>query len=48
VTAFSLSTVGSLEGKSCITFSADFLITIELFGNGSDSWVHDTTSESED
>jgi len=48
VTALSLSTVGGFEWKSGIAFSADFFITVELFGNGCDGGVHDTSSESED
>jgi len=48
VTAFSLSTIGSFKWESGITFSADFLVTVEFFGNGSDGWIHDTTSKSQD
>lgn len=48
MTALSLSAVGGLEGKGSVTFSADLLVAVELFGNGGDGWVHDTSSESED
>ena len=48
MSALSLSAVGGFEWESGVTFSADFLITVELFSNGSNGWIHDTTSESQD
>ena len=48
VTALSLSAIGSLEGKSSITFSADLLVAVEFLGDGSDGGIHDTSSKSED
>jgi hypothetical protein len=47
VTALSLSAICGFQGKSCITFSANFLVAVEFFSNGSDGWVHDTSSESQ-
>ena len=46
--ALSLSTVGSFEWESGITFSADFLITVELLSDGYNGGIHDTSSESKD
>lgn len=46
MTAFSLSTVGSFEWESGVTFSADFLVAVEFFSDSGDGWIHDTTSES--
>jgi len=48
VTTFSLSAVGGFEWESSVAFSTDFLITVELFSNSSNGWIHDTTSESQD
>jgi len=48
VTAFSLSAVAGLQRKSCVAFSADFLVAVEFFGDGSDGGVHDSSSESQD
>ena len=44
VTALSLSAVGGFQWKSGVAFSANFLITIELFSDGGDSWIHHTSS----
>jgi len=48
VTAFSLSTVGGFKWESGITFSADFLVTVEFFSDSGNGWIHDTTSKSQD
>ena len=47
MSALSLPAVGGLEGKGGIAFSADFLVTVVFFGNCSDGWVHDTSSQPE-
>ena len=47
VTALSLSAVSGFDGEGSIALSADFLVAVELLGDGSDSGVHDTSSESE-
>jgi len=48
MTAFSLSTVTGFQRKSCVAFSADFLVAVKLFGDGGDGGVHDSSSESQD
>ena len=48
VTALSLSAIGGFQGKSCVAFSANLLVAVEFFSNGSDGWIHDTSSESQD
>jgi hypothetical protein len=48
VTALSLSAISSLEGKSSITLSADFLVAVEFLGDSSDGGIHNTSSKSED
>jgi len=48
VSALSLPAVSGLKGKGCVAFSADLLVAVELFGDGSDGGIHDTSSESED
>ena len=47
VTALSLSAVGGLEGESGVALAADFLIAVELLGDGSDGGIHHTSSESQ-
>lgn len=47
VTAFSFTAVSGLKGESSIAFPADFLVAIVLFGNGSDSRIHHSTSQTE-
>jgi len=47
VTALSLSAVGGFQGESGVTLSTDFLVAVELLGNGCDGGVHDTSSESQ-
>ena len=46
--ALSLSAVCSFNGKSGVALSADFLVAIKLFGDGSDGWVHNASPEPED
>jgi len=48
MSAFSLPAVGCLKGKSRIAFSADLLVAVELFSDGSDGGIHNTSSKSED
>ena len=48
MTALSLATVGGLEGEGGIAFPADFLVAVELLGDGGDGGVHDSSSKSED
>ena len=48
MTAFSLSAVGCLKWEGSIAFSANFLVAVEFFSNGSDGRIHDSSSESED
>ena len=47
VTAFSLAAVACLDGQSGVTFSADFLVTISLLGDGCNGGVHGSTSKSQ-
>jgi hypothetical protein len=47
VSALALAAVGGLQGKSGIALSADFLVAVELFGNGSNGGVHGAASQSE-
>ena len=47
MTAFSLSAVSGLERKSSVTFSAHFLVAVELLSDGGDGWVHHTSSKSQ-
>ena len=47
MSAFSLAAVGSLDGQSGVALSADFLIAVELFSDGSDGGIHNTTSKSQ-
>ena len=48
MSAFSLSAVSSLKGESGVAFSANFLVAVEFFSDGSDCGIHDTSSKSED
>jgi hypothetical protein len=48
MTAFSLSAVGGLEGKSGVALTADLLVAVVFLGNGSDGGIHHTSSKPED
>ena len=48
MTTFSLPAVGSLNRKSSVALSADFLVAVKFLSDGSDSGIHDTASESQD
>ena len=47
VTALSLSAVGSLQGKSGIALSTDFLVLVVGLGDGSHCGIHTSSSESQ-
>lgn len=47
MTALSLTAVGCLNWKSGIAFSANFLVAVEFLSDGSDSRVHNSSSQSE-
>jgi len=47
MSALSFSAVGGLERKSGVAFTADLLVTVVFLGNGSNSGVHHTSSQSE-
>ncbi len=47
MSALSLSAVGGLEGEGGVALAADFLIAVELLGDGGDGGVHNTSSESQ-
>jgi len=46
VAAFSLPAVGGLEGEGGIALSANFLIAVELLGDGGNSGIHGSSSQS--
>ena len=48
MTTPSLSAVGCFEWESGITLSADLFIDVVLLGDGSNSGVHSSSSESQD
>jgi hypothetical protein len=47
VAALSLTAVGGLQGESGVALPADFLVAIELLGNGCDGGVHNSTPQTE-
>ncbi len=47
MSALSLTAVGGLEGQGSVAFSTDLFVAVEFLGDGCNSGIHHTSSQSQ-